>query len=97
MHCSLVLNLVGGRNLILNEFYYGQLLRGRNLRLCSLCELQQMRINPLAPQHVATFISRPAGSCQQGGDSMCEFEQLLLLDKLGTYYIYIKLPSLPLY
>lgn len=37
---------------------------------------------------MATFIPRPAGSCQQGRDSVCEFEQLLLLDKLGTCYIY---------
>lgn len=37
---------------------------------------------------MATSIPGPAGSCQQGRDSVCEFEQLLLLDKLGTCYIY---------
>lgn len=37
---------------------------------------------------MGTFTPCPAGSCQQGRDSMCEFEQLLLLDKLGTCYIY---------
>lgn len=31
------------------NFYYSQLLRGRNSGFCSLCELQQMRINPLVP------------------------------------------------
>lgn len=49
-----------GKNLILIEFYYSQLLRGRNPRLCSLCELQLMRINPPAPLSIELSMWLPS-------------------------------------